>query len=171
MRFQRGVHYPHPARGRARKPYALSDAAWRQRVRNLRRTRIRSDRESLIIQHLIWQTVFESGHRSSQRTLARQLHVWPSYVCKVQKQKARGLEALASGRRFTRADLEEARRFTERTREEGLLVLSRRSYGNEPHYITPDEIIAEQRREAEEWKRENLWLSDTRRRIRVPIPR
>jgi hypothetical protein len=33
----------------------------------------------------------------SQRALARQLGVLPSYVCKVQKQSAKGLEMLTGG--------------------------------------------------------------------------
>jgi hypothetical protein len=73
---------------------------------------------------LIWQSLFESGQCTSQRTLARQLQVWPSYICKIQKQKERGLRALASGRRYTLDNLADARRFTARIREEGLCVVS-----------------------------------------------
>jgi len=73
--------------------------------------------ETAIIKLLIWQACFDPEPRVSQRTLARQLHVWPSYVCKVQKQAAKGLEALASGRRYTLADFEQARGVTGRMRE------------------------------------------------------
>src|SRR5215472_10755306 len=67
MRFQRGIRYPHPPRGPARKPYTMSEAALRQRRRNLKRTRIRSDRETAIIKRLIWQACFDGGERLSQR--------------------------------------------------------------------------------------------------------
>lgn len=42
---------------------------------------------------------------------------------------------------------------------------------SEPRVMTADEAIAETWREVKEWKRKNLWRCDTRRRIRVPIPR
>jgi hypothetical protein len=160
----------------------MSDKAVLQRRNNLRRTRIRSDRETAIIKRLIWQSRFDSGPRPSQRALGRQFSVWPSYVCKVQKQSSKGLEALASGRRVTLNDLAEARRFTERIRQEepGLLAPAptRRLYEDEPRgeqrrlagAMTADEIIAEQRRKAEEWKRKNPLRYDNRRRISVPIP-
>jgi len=60
---------------------------------------------------LVWQSYFDR-YRPSQRELARQLGVWPSYVCKLQKQSEKGLEALTSGQRATFDDLEQARRFT-----------------------------------------------------------
>jgi hypothetical protein len=184
MRFQRGIHYPHPQRGRGRKPYTVSEAALRQRCRNLRRARLRSDRESRTIKLLIWQSCFEDGPRPSQRALARELRVWPSYVCKVQKQSSKGLDALASGRRVTFDDLAEARRTTERIRQEepGLLgprhtratgmLGSKALLGpNAPRVMTANEGIAEQRDFAEEWKRRNPPRYDTRRRISVPILR
>jgi hypothetical protein len=185
MRFQRGIYYPHPRRGKARKPYAMSDAALRQRCRNLRRTRLRSDRESRTIKLLIWQSCFESGPRRSQRALARELRVWPSYVCKVQKQATSvGWDArIQYGRRVTLDDLADARRFTAKLREQepGLLapVPPRRLYEGEPRAVqrrfagamTANEIIAEQRGFAETWKRGNLWRCNTRCRFSVPVPR
>jgi hypothetical protein len=112
MRFQKGVLYPHPSRGLARRPYNVSEAARRARRRNLSRSRVRSDRETLVIKLLIWQACFDDGPRPTQRALARILGVWPSYVCKVQRQSAKGLDALASGQRVNFDDLEDARRFT-----------------------------------------------------------
>jgi hypothetical protein len=164
----------------------MSDAALRQRCRNLRRTRIRSDQESLTIKLLVWQTCFDGEPRRSQRAIARDLGVWPSYVCKVQKQAtSAGWDARVQyGKRVTLDDLADARRFTARLREEepGLLVPAalhrlhdesgvrgeqRRFAGA----MSADEIIAEQRRFAEEWKRKNLTRCGTRHRISVPIPR
>jgi hypothetical protein len=172
MRFQRGTYYPHPPRGKAHEPYTLSPEALLQRRNNLKRTRIRSDRESLVVRLFIWQARFESGPHLSQRTLARQLHVSPSYVCKVQKQSAQGFEALVRGQRVSLDDLEKARRFTERIREEGCLHrAAAKRLSNAPRVMTTDEAIAEQRRYAEEWKRKNPPRYDNRRRISVPIPR
>src|SRR5215467_8860919 len=110
MRFQRGIRYPHPPRGPGCKPYTMSEAALRQRRRNLKRTRIRSDRETAIIKRLIWQACFDGGERLSQRALARQLGVRPSYVYKVQrKAPSEGKDALlADSTRFTLDDLEKA---------------------------------------------------------------
>jgi hypothetical protein len=125
MRFEKGTPYPHPPRGPGRRRYHVTDAAQRARRQNLSKSRQRSDWESLIIKLLIWQSYFEGGPRSSQRALARQLGVWPSYVCKVQKQSARGLDALASGNRATLEDLSEARRFTARLKEQGLVRVPR----------------------------------------------
>ena len=123
MRFLKGVHYPHPPRGPGRGRYLVSDAARRARRLNLSTARLRSDRESGVIKLLIWQESFAEGPRLSQRVLARQLRVWPSYVCRVQKQAERGLDALGSGPRVTLDDLDDARRFTVRFREQepGLL--------------------------------------------------
>jgi hypothetical protein len=123
MRFLTGVHYPHPRRGPGRGQYHVSDVARRARRQNLSRSRFRSDWESRVIKLLIWQSSFASGLHSSQRTLARQLGVWPSYVCKVQKQADVALEALNTGQRVTLDDLDEARRFTAKLRaqEPGLL--------------------------------------------------
>jgi|SRR5580700_2560770 hypothetical protein len=127
MRFFKGTHYPHPARGLGRGRYYMSDAARHARRRNLSKSRLRSDRESLVIKILIWQSCFDYGPRPSQRSLARQLGVYPSYVCKVQKQSARALDALARGHSVTLDDLDKARRFTARLREQepGLLARSR----------------------------------------------
>jgi hypothetical protein len=171
MRFQRGLHYPHPPRGPARKPYRMSEAALRQRRRNLKRTRIRSDRETAIIKRLIWQACSDCGERPSQRALARQLGVWPSYISKVQRKvQGEGMDALlANGGRVTLHDLEEARSFTAKLRaqEPGLLAPAFATQGDAR---TPDENIAATWGGVNDWKRKNLWRSDTRRRIRVPIP-
>ena len=134
MRFQKGEHYPHPRRGPGRHRYHVSEAARRARRRNLSRSRLRSDRETAVIKLLIWQASFARGPRVSQRALAGQLGVWPSYVCKIQKQSARGLDALASGQRGTLDDLENARRFTAkiREREPGLLRPTKFSHSPTP---------------------------------------
>ena len=124
MRFLKGIHYRHPARGVGRGRYHMSDAARRARRRNLSHSRLRSDRESQVIRLLIWQQCFDSTPRCSQRALARQLGVCPSYVFKIQAQSSRGLDALARENRVTLDDLYEARRFTARLRERepGLLA-------------------------------------------------
>jgi hypothetical protein len=124
MRFEKGIHYLHPSRGPARRPYHVSDAARRARRGNLSRSRRRSDRESAVIKLLIWQACFDDSPRPTQRALARLLGVWPSYVCKVQKQSERGLDALANGLRVTLDDLDDARRFSAKLRvqEPGLLA-------------------------------------------------
>jgi hypothetical protein len=121
-----------------------------------------------VIKLLIWQ----SGLGTSQRTLARQLGVWPSYVCKVQKQSTIA-GTLASSRRATIADLDAARRFTARLRDaEPCLLAPLRHSGNaEPRLMTVDERIAQTQRQVAEWKRKNQPPHATRRRIRVPIPR
>jgi hypothetical protein len=123
VRFIKGIHYPHPPRGPGRRRYHVSDAARRARRLNLSKSRLRSDRESAVIKLLIWQSCFDGGTPPSQRALARQLGVYPSYVCKVQRRSAIGLDALASGMRATFDDLDKARRFTVRLREQepGLL--------------------------------------------------
>jgi hypothetical protein len=185
MRFQRGTYYPHPPRGPGRKPYTMSDAALRQRCRNLRRTRIRSDRESLIIKLLTWQKFFGEEPKRSQRALVSELGVWPSYICKVQKQATSvGWDTpVQCGRQVTLDDLADARRFTTklRKREPVLLAptLSHRLNEGAPQgeqrgfarAMTADEIIAAQTGFAEEWKRKNPPRYETRRRISVPIPR
>jgi hypothetical protein len=148
MRFRKGIHYPHPPRGRGRGRYHLSDAALRARRRNLAKSRRRSASESLIIKRLIWQPCFDGSPRPSQRTLARQLGVWPSYVCKVQKQTKRGLDALTGASRVTLEDLA-------KVRGKGVEP-TRRFNVREPHMMTTDEAIAERRREAEEWKHKHL---------------
>jgi hypothetical protein len=85
---------------------------------------LRSDRETAVIKLLIWQSSFDGCQRPSQRALARQLGVWPSYVCKVQQDSEEGLDALASGMRVTLDDLHDAQRFTAKLRahEPGLLA-------------------------------------------------
>jgi hypothetical protein len=174
MRFERGTHYPHPPRGPARKPYAMSDAALRQRCRNLRRTRIRSNRESLIIKLLTWQAFFGEEPKLSQRALARELRVWPSYVCKVQKQATTvGWDVrIQHGTRVTLDDLAEAQHFTARFREQEPDLLAseppRRLYAGEPSVMTADECIAERRRFAEEWKRKNPGYGGRRVLFSVP---
>jgi hypothetical protein len=124
MRFFKGTPYPYPPRGLGRGRYYLSDAAMRARRNNLSRSRLRSDWESRVIKILIWQSCFDDGPRPSQRVLARQLGVYPSYISKVQKQSTRGLDALARIGRITLDDLNKARRFTVRLREQepGLLA-------------------------------------------------
>lgn len=105
MRFRKGVHYPHPPRGPGRGQYHMSDAALRARRRNLSKARQRSAAESLTIRRLIWQSCFDGASWTSQRALARQLGVWPSYVCKVQKQAKRGLGLLTCAMHATAEDL------------------------------------------------------------------
>lgn len=122
MRFQKGVHYPHPPRGPARRPYHVSEAGRRARRQNLSKSRVRSDRESAVIKILIWQDWFEDGPRTTQRALARKLGVCPSYVSKVQRQSAKGLDALASSQRVTFDDLEDARRFTAKLLQRGFCL-------------------------------------------------
>jgi len=135
---------------------------------------MRSDRETAIIKRLIWQACFDSVPRPSQRALARQLHVWPSYVWKVQRKAlSEGKDALlADSTRFTLDDLEKARSFTAKLRaqEPGLLAPALDERATQEHARTPDENIAATWAEVNDWKRKNLWRSDTRRRILVPIP-
>jgi hypothetical protein len=88
------------------------------------------------------------------------------------------------GRRVTLDDLTDAQRFTSRLREDEPNLLAPpptcRLYEGEQHAgqqrgfaraMTADEIVAEQRAFAEEWKRKNLTRCGTRRRISVPVPR
>jgi len=154
----------------------MSDKALRQRCRNLRRTRLRSDRESRTIKLLIWQSYFENGPRPSQRALAREFRVWPSYVCKVQKQAT----GVGWDARVTLDELADARLFTAKLQAQGVLAPARRRrlYGGEPaasqqaRVLSEDERIAETWRKVAEWKRKNPpCCYDTRRRISVPIPR
>ena len=127
VRFLKGIHYPHPPRGPGRRRYHVSDAARRARRLNLSKSRLRSERESWVIKLLIWQSCFDGGRSPAQRALARQLGVYPSYVCKVQRQLDRGLDALASESRVTLDDLDEARRFTARLREQEPSLLRTRN--------------------------------------------
>jgi len=109
----------------------MSEAALRQRRHNLNRTRLRSDRETDMIKRLIWQACLDGEQHRSQRALARQLGVWPSYVWKVQRKAlSEGLDVLlANGGRFTLDDLEKARSFTAKLRaqEPGLLASAQSS--------------------------------------------
>lgn len=165
----------------------MSDEALNQRRRNVAAAvsagtlmRLRSDRESLVIKLLAWQSRFESGTRPSERALARQLGVWPSYVHKLlEKAHSEGMDVLVQhGKHVTLDDLAVARRFTARIKEQqpDLLTASRRLYGvessasQEPRWMTTEESTEQTRREVAEWKRKNLWRTDTRSRIRVPIP-
>lgn len=117
MRFLKGVHYPHRPGGPARRPYHVSEAARRARRLNLSKTRMRSSQEILTIKLRIWQDTFGNGPHLSQRELARQLGVCPSYIHKVQHQGAEAVDALTRGQRVTMDDLAAARRFTARLRE------------------------------------------------------
>ena len=182
MGFRKGFHYEHPPRGRARKPYTVSDAARRQRLANLKGTRLRSDWETQIIKLLIWQACFDGG--PSQRASARQLGVWPSYVHKVQgAAHSEGMDTLVRhGKRVTPGDLADARRFTAKLREEepGLLASAptRRLHGGDSRvsdasrYVTAEEGIAETWREVAEWKRKNPSCYGSGRRVlfSVPVP-
>lgn len=158
MRFRKGEHYPHPPRGPARRPYHVSDLARRARRRNLSNSRRRSDRETAVIKLLIWQALFGDGPRPTQRALAHQLGVWPSYICKVQKQSAQRLDALGNGTRVTLDDLHDARLFATKLRERGndLLRAVHSSGYEKSSALTEDEIIANNWREVSEWKRKNL---------------
>lgn len=119
----------------------MSDAAWRARRNNLSQSRQRSDWESAIIKLLIWQSYFDGGPRPSQRALARQLGVWPSYVCKVLKQSAAGLDALTRGERATLNELDEARRFTARLKEQGLVRVPRALQRAKPLTPPSDSVV------------------------------
>jgi hypothetical protein len=110
----------------------VGEAAKRARRKNLSRSRLRSDRESLIIKLLIWQSSIEDKQVHSQRSLARQLGVSPSYVCKIQAQVEKGLDALARGNRVTLDDLYEARRFTAKLRQLQPELLRRQNSAKQP---------------------------------------
>jgi translation initiation factor IF-1 len=157
MRFQKGVHYPHPPRGRARCPYLVSDAAQQARRQNLSKTRIRSGRETLTIKLWIWQDTFGDGPHLSQRELARQLGVCRSYIHKVQHQRAEAIDALTRGPRVTTDDLLGAQRFTVKLSEQEprLLRAVHSSRSEKARALTEDEIIAKTWREVNDWKRKN----------------
>lgn len=151
-------------------------------MNNLKRTRLRSDRESLTIKLFIWQSCVGDEPKSSQRALAHRLGVRRSYVWKVRKQAtSAGWGArIQHGQRVTLDDLAKAQGFTAKLREEGILAPAprRRLYEGEPRGeqrrpMNADESIAEQRRFAEEWKRKNPSHNDGGRRIAfsVPVPR
>jgi hypothetical protein len=152
------MHYPHPPRGPARKPYRMTDDALRARRGNLatavrtgRLKRLRSERESRIIKLRAWQSRFEDAPRPSERTLSRDLGVWPSYIHKLlEKAHREGMEALLQhGKHVTPDDLAEARRFTARLREQepGLLAPAPQPRASdEPRYATAEDI----QREAQE---------------------
>jgi hypothetical protein len=171
MRFLKGIHYPHPPRGPGRGLYHLSDAARRARRHNLWKSRLRSDRESLVIKLLIWQSYFD-GLPLSQRSLARRLGVWSSYICKVRKQSEEGLEALTKGRRATFDDLEEARRFTDKIREQESGLLARApqsSHSEKSRAMNADEAIAGTWRIAREEQGKNRRWSGRRVQFTVPV--
>jgi hypothetical protein len=132
---------------------------------------LRSDRESRTIKLLIWQAYFDVWPRPSQRIVARQLGVWPSYVCKIQKQWARGFEALTSGQRATLDDLEQAQQSTATLREQepGLLRSLEPAKGDEPPVMTADQSIAATWREVNEWKRKNPIYPKRRVLFSVPV--
>jgi transcriptional regulator with XRE-family HTH domain len=151
-----------------------------ERCRDFERLRRRARNAlSLILYGLRhWQACSESGPRLSQRTLARQLGVWPSYVCKVQRKAlSEGMDTLARhGQRVTATDLDEARWFTNRIREQepGLLAPApHRLYEGElaasqqPRAMTAEESIAQTWREVAEWKRKHL--SYGRRRVAFSV--
>jgi AraC-like DNA-binding protein len=152
----------------------MTDAALRARRHNLARAvatgrlkRLRSERESRIIKLLIRQSRFETGPRPSERTLAQQVRVSPSYIHKLfRKAHSEGMEALLEhGQRVTLDDLSEARRFTEKVRAEASDTLGPAPPSvmpNEQRAMTMDEIIAQRRREVAELKRRNP--SDGQRR-------
>ena len=161
MRFLKGDQHPRWRRGRARKPYTMTEDALRARRHNFSNVRrLRATGETTTIKLFIWQSFFDSAPRPSERTLARQLHVWPSYVHKLmRKATTEGMDALIEhGKPVTLDDLAHAQRFTVRVQEQepGLLAavpLSRSP--EEPPARTPDETIVETWREVREWKRKN----------------
>ena len=168
MGFQKGIHYPHPPRGPARKPYTMSPKALRARRRNLdearNRGRIklwRGHGETQTIKLIIWQSWWDDSEpRLSQRAAADKLRVWPSYVCKVQKKAAtKGMAALTRvGRRITFDDLAEAQRVSARMRERAPELFAPAPQprpSNKPRVMTADEAIAETWHEVDEWKRKN----------------
>jgi hypothetical protein len=158
MRFQKGEHYPHPPRGRARHPYHVSDLARCARRLNLSNTRIRSTRETLTIKLWIWQATFGNGPHLSQRELARQLGVCRSYIHKVQHQRAQATHALAREAGVTMDDLLAAQDFTAGIREQEPTLLRpvHATRCEKARPLTEDEIIAQTWREVVEWKRKNL---------------
>jgi AraC-like DNA-binding protein len=167
MKFQRGIHYPHPPRGPARKPYRMTEDALRARRRNLaaavktgRLKRLRSDRESRIIKLLVWKSKFDDGPRPSERALARQLGVSPSYIHKLlEKAHSEGMDALLQhGEHVTLNDLANARQFTANVRDvepDMLAPAAQSTSPYEPSALTAAESITEVWREVGEWKRKN----------------
>lgn len=157
MRFLKGIHHPHPPRGPARKAYRMSEAALSQRHRNLDKARAagkvkvwRGRDESLITKHLIWQSVFGPEPKPSERALARELEVWPSYVHKI-KRKALREGTPPDGKRFTLNDLYEARRMTARVREKESHLFARKEQSESstaPAWISPEQQ-AEEKRQAD----------------------
>lgn len=184
MRFQKGVRFPYfrRRRGRGRGCYDLSDAALAARRGNLaiaeargRLKRLRCRDETLTIKLLVWQ----NGPRLSLRSLGRQLGVSHVYVHKIARTAtSTGWDArIKHGKPVTLADLEQARQVTKELREQepGLLAPAptRRLYEGEARgerrfsgAMTADEIIAEQRGFAEEWKRKNPVRYEPRLRFR-----
>lgn len=186
MRFRKGELSRHPhwrtrgaGRPRPDRPkYTMTDDALRQRLGNLKHTRLRSRDESRLIKLFVWQSFFDPQPRPSQRALARELDVRRSYVFKVQrKAQTEGMDALLRHGRVTLDDLARAREFTARLREEGLLAPAPglRLYvgearGEQRRPMTADESIAEQRRFAEEWKREHPARYGGGRRVLFSVP-
>lgn len=157
MRFEKGIHYSHPPRGPARRPYQVSEAARRARRLNLSKARIRSSREILTIKLWIWQDTFGDGPHLSQRELARQLGVCCSYVHKVQHERAEAIDALTREARVTVDDILAGQRFTAKLREQepGLLGTVSASRSEKPRVLSEDEIIAKTWCEVNDWKRKN----------------
>jgi hypothetical protein len=150
----------------------MSDKAMRARRDNLRSTRLRSDSESRVIKLHIWQWLYKDEPRPSQRALARQLGVWRSYVYKVSRTAgSEGMDALLRHGRVTLAELEKARQFTAKLRDEaGLISPARplRASDESRVVMTVDESIAARRREVEEWKRRHP-VSRLRVQFSVPV--
>jgi hypothetical protein len=152
MRFQKGIHFPHPPRGPARKPYTMTPEALRARRRNFAQARSqgriklwRSHDESKLIKLLIWQAGFGSGPPPSQRALGRQLGVRHSYVHKVQhKVYKEGMDALGREEKWiTPDDLAAARRVSARLRERApdLFATAPQPHAtSEPRVMTADDL-------------------------------
>lgn len=106
----------------------------------------RSTTETLLIKLSIWQWYFDPEPKPSQKELALKLKVSPGYVWKVaEKAPTEGMEALTQfGRRVTDADLEDARRSTEKLQEQGILAPAPQPRSsNEPPHATADDIQRE----------------------------
>jgi len=68
MRFQKGIHYPHPPRGPGRRRYRMSDAAYQARLRNLQAAiaRAHTSRHDASSLKLRWQRI-EPSRATAQR--------------------------------------------------------------------------------------------------------
>ena len=111
MRFQKGQGCAHPRRGRARHPYRMSEAARKQRLGNRRAWRSYSETQAIL--GLIEQEYLKPSPRS-ERIVARELGVSPSYVHKRKKRRTGVLSY--RDRSYTLYDLAEARLMTSRMR-------------------------------------------------------